>query len=190
VVAGPFYLVVGLTQAFLRDGFDLARHPLSVLANGSGGWVQTANFVLTGLMVLAAAVGFERVLGPKSRTITWFLGAYGVAMIAAAIFTADPMDGFPPGTPKGPPTSISNTGMIHFAAGSLGFVFLAISCFCATPVMRRRNLSSLALLSLLSGAAVVLGFFGGMVLPIGILGIWFAVVVGWAWLTLMSLRLS
>jgi hypothetical protein len=27
------------------------------------------------------------------------------------------------------------------------------------------------------------------VLPIGILGIWFAVVLGWAWLTLMSLGL-
>jgi hypothetical protein len=51
VVAGPFYLAVGLAQAFVREGFDFARHPLSVLANGPGGWVQTANFVLTGLMV-------------------------------------------------------------------------------------------------------------------------------------------
>ena len=32
VVAGPFYLTVGLAQALLREGFDLARHPLSVLA--------------------------------------------------------------------------------------------------------------------------------------------------------------
>jgi hypothetical protein len=62
VVAGPFYLAVSLIQAFVRDGFDLARHPLSLLANGPGGWVQTANFVITGLMVLAAAVGFRRVL--------------------------------------------------------------------------------------------------------------------------------
>jgi hypothetical protein len=29
VVAGPFYLAVGLIQALVRDGFDLARHPLS-----------------------------------------------------------------------------------------------------------------------------------------------------------------
>ena len=70
VLAGPFYLAVSLIQALLRDGFDLARHPLSLLANGPGGWVQTANFVLTGLMVLAAAVGFGRVLGRKSRAVT------------------------------------------------------------------------------------------------------------------------
>lgn len=190
MLAGPFYLVVGLLQALLRDGFDLARHPLSLLANGPGGWVQTANFVLTGLMVLAAAVGFRRVLGPKSRGVTWSLGAYGLAMIAAAIFPADPVDGFPPGTPLGPPTSISTPGLIHFIAGALAFAFLAISCFVAARATWRRNLPSLAWLSLLAGLIVVLGFFGGMVLPIGILGIWFAVIVGWAWLAVISHRLS
>jgi hypothetical protein len=41
-----------------------------------------------------------------------------------------------------------------------------------------------------SGVAVVLGFFGGIALPLGVLGIWFAVVVGWAWLTVTSLRLK
>src|SRR5262249_41415299 len=67
VIAGPFYLAVGLAQAFVRDGFDFKRHALSHLANGPGGWVQTANFVLSGLMVIAAAIGFARTLGPRSR---------------------------------------------------------------------------------------------------------------------------
>jgi len=57
VLVGPFYLAVGLVQALVRDGFDLARHPLSLLANGPGGWIQTANFVVSGLMVVAAALG-------------------------------------------------------------------------------------------------------------------------------------
>ena len=106
------------------------------------------------------------------------------------MFPADPVDGFPPGTPEGPPTSISTAGLVHFIAGALGFTFLAISCFFAAWAMSRRNMSSLALLSLFSGLAVVLGFFGGMVLPMGILGIWLAVVVGWAWLAVVSIRLS
>jgi Protein of unknown function (DUF998) len=190
VLAGPFYLAVSLIQAVLREGFDLARHPLSLLANGPGGWVQTANFVLTGLMVVAAAVGFRRVLGPKSRAATWFLGGFGVAMIAAAIFPADPVDGFPPGTPEGFPTSISTTGLLHFVAGALGFTFLAISCLATARAMWRRKLSTLAWLSLLSGLAIVLGFFGGFALPVGILGIWFAVIVGWVWLSVMSLGLT
>jgi len=190
VGARPFYLAVGLGQAFLREGFVFAKHPLSVLTNGPGGWIQTANFVITGLMVLAVAAGLGRVLGPKSRAVTWFLGGYGMAMVVASMFRADPVDGFPPGTPLGPPTSISTTGLIHFIAGALGFTFLAVSCFVAARAMRRRNASSLALLSLLSGFAVVLGFFGGIFLPVGVWGIWFAVVVGWGWLTIMSLRLN
>jgi hypothetical protein len=190
VVAGPFYLAVSLIQAFVRDGFDLARHPLSLLANGPGGWVQTANFVLTGLMVLAAAVGFRRLLGPKSRAVAWFLGGFGGAMIVAAMFPADPLDGFPPGTPEGFPTSISTSGLVHFIAGALGFIFLAVSCFFAARAMSRRNVSTLARLSLLCGLAVVLGFFSGMVFPPGVLGIWFAVLVGWAWIGVMSLRLN
>jgi hypothetical protein len=192
VLAGPFYLAVGLIQAFVRDGFDLARHPLSLLANGPGGWVQTANFALTGLMVLAAAVGIARVLAPKSRATSWFLGGFGMSMIVAAFFPADPADGFPVGTPEGLPTSISTTGMVHFVAGTLGFTLLAISCFLAARAMRRRNVPSLARLSLVCGVAVLLGFFGGPLLQSTVaatLGIWFSVLVGWAWLIALSLHL-
>jgi hypothetical protein len=186
ILAGPFYLAVGLLQALTRGGFDLRRHPLSGLANGRGGWIQTANFVLTGLMVLAAAIGFSRVPGRRSRGLTFFLGAYGVAMLAAAVFRADPVAGFPPGTPPEPPTSISTMGLIHFAAGGLGFLSLGISCFFAALVMWRRRSSSLAFISLACGLVVLVGFFGGIMLPIGILGIWLAVVVGWTWLAILA----
>jgi len=192
VLAGPIYLAVGLIQAFVRDGFVFARHPLSVLANGPGGWVQTANFVLTGLMVLAAAVGFRRVLGPSSRTVSWFLGAFGASMVVAAVFRADPMDGFPVGTPKGPPTSISTMGFVHFVAGGLGFIALAVSCLLASRAMARRGVRSLFRLSLLSGVVILLGFFSGVAIPNSspVLGIWIAVVVGWLWLLVMSRYLS
>jgi len=130
------------------------------------------------------------VLGAKSRGMTWFLGGYGLAMIVAAMFRADPMDGFPPGTPEGFPTSISPSGLVHLVSGALGFTFLALSCFFAARAMSLRRVSSLAWLSLLSGLVVVVGFFGGVMLPLGVLGIWIAVVVGWLWLSLMSHRLN
>jgi len=190
VVAGPFYLAVSLIQARLRSGFDLARHPLSVLANGPGGWVQTGNFAVTGLLVIAAAVGFQRALGRSSRGVTLFLTAYGAAILAAAVFPADPVDGFPPGTPTGPPASISTTGLVHFAAGALGFTCLGVGCLFGARTMARRHAPSLAVLSLVSGLAVLVGFFGGMMAGPGIVGIWLAVVVGWAWLAVMSLRIG
>ena len=193
VIVGPLYLALGVAQGLVRDGFAFARHPLSVLANGPGGWVQTANFVVSGLMVIAAAVGIRRVLGPGGRGTSGFLGAFGASMLAAAVFPADPVDGFPPGTPEGFPTAISTTGLLHFAAGGLGFTCLAVSCLLAAWALSRRGQRPLSLLSLFAGLSVLLGFFGGMFIPGlagGTVGIWFAVVVGWAWLSVLSLRLQ
>jgi hypothetical protein len=192
VLAGPFYLAVGLVQALVREGFDFSRHPLSVLANGPGGWVQTANFLLSGAMVLAAAVGFARALRPHSRAAGWILGCFGLSMVVAAIFRADPVDGFPVGTPPGVPTSVSTTGMLHFAAGGIGFLALTVSCFVVAVALSRRKERAMARISFLCGAAAAAGFFGPVAFSSstnGIAGIWLGVVVGFAWLALTSLHL-
>jgi Protein of unknown function (DUF998) len=78
-VAGPLYVGVALLQVLTRDGFDLRRHPLSLLSLGDLGWVQIANFVVSGLLAIAFAVGSRRVLHP-GRAGTWgplLLGLYG-----------------------------------------------------------------------------------------------------------------
>ncbi len=172
VVVGPFYLAVGLTQAFLREGFDLARQPLSALANGSGRWVQTTNFVLSGLMVIAAAAGFWQTSLVRLRACAIFLALYGLSMLGAAVFRADPMDGFPPGTPLGVPASISPAGMAHFGIGVLGFVCLAVSAL-LTGLALRRTAGWLAGLSTFCGLAVLAGFSGGFLLASPVAGIWF-----------------
>lgn len=188
MIAGPFYLAVGLAQAFLRDGFDLGRHSLSALANGPGGWVQTLNFVVTGLLVVVAAVGIGRALRKHARASGWFLGWFGVSMLLAAVFPADPVDGFPPGTPEGFPESVSTPGLLHFAAGASGFLALAVSCIVVAVAMSRRGDSWMARLSLFAGVSVVAGFMAPLLVPAAgpVAGIWFAVVVGWAWLAVTS----
>src|SRR5512139_3511133 len=94
VLAGPFYLALGVGQGLVRDGFSFARHPLSVLANGPGGWVQTANFIVSALMVLAAFAGIARVDAERTRGMRGALVVYAFGMIAAAFFPTDPIDGF------------------------------------------------------------------------------------------------
>src|SRR5215210_6513833 len=104
IIAGPFYVVVSLAQALSRDGFRLDTHSWSLLANGPSGWIQIANFILTGLMTVAAAVGLHRALAP-GRGHTWaplLIGVYGLSLIGAGVFRADPAQGFPAGAPDVP----------------------------------------------------------------------------------------
>jgi hypothetical protein len=62
MLAGPLYLIVGYAQALTRAGFDFRRHPLSILSNGELGWIQVANFLVSGALVIAGAVGVRRAL--------------------------------------------------------------------------------------------------------------------------------
>ena len=64
-VAGPLFIVVGLTQALTRAGFDPVKHPLSLLSVGDLGWIQITNFVVTGL--LFRRLRRRDAAGPASR---------------------------------------------------------------------------------------------------------------------------
>jgi hypothetical protein len=130
-LAGPLFTVVALLQAFTRTGFDLTRQQISLLSNGDLGWIQVANFLITGLLFVAGAIGMSRVLD-AGRGSTWgprLIGIFGLGLIAAAAFRADPAFGFPPGTPAGPPAAITWHGGLHLAAASLGFLALIAACF-------------------------------------------------------------
>ncbi|MGI5131787.1 DUF998 domain-containing protein [Pseudonocardia sp. CA-107938] len=57
VVAGPLFIVAVLLEGATRAGYSPLRHPISSLALGEGGWMQTATFLITGALSLAAAAG-------------------------------------------------------------------------------------------------------------------------------------
>lgn len=200
IFAGPLYLGVGLLQAFTREGFDISRHSLSLLSNGSLGWIHVALFIVTGILVVGAAIGMRRAIvrgngGSGGIGRTWaplLLGLYGLGLIGSGIFVADPSFGFPPGTAEGPPEVITTSGLLHFICGGLGFLGLIAACF----VMARR-FGSLGQygwkrFSWGTGTVFTLGFFGiasGSGSGWTILGFWLAVVLSWAWLSGVSGKL-
>ncbi|MEV0146464.1 MULTISPECIES: DUF998 domain-containing protein [unclassified Nonomuraea] len=104
IVAGPLYIVVVVPQMLTRDGFDISRHPASMPGDGDQGWIQIAGFVAGGLLFVACAIGLHRVLGPAAGPGGTggprLIGVLGAGMLGAAAFSADPADGFPPGTPR------------------------------------------------------------------------------------------
>lgn len=190
VVAGIFYLVVGITQGLLRNGFSFADHPLSLMMLGDFGWVQKTNLILSGLMVIAAAVGFQRAMKPDKRAITTgiALGIYGLALIGAGIFPPDPVDGFPEASSTAEATT---SGVIHLAFGGIGFFALATTAFFMVGWFRARDQSTPAKRARLAGFVILVGFLGGAALAtssVGVILLWVAVVTGWAWLAFTSRR--
>ncbi len=126
IIAGPLYVVVSLAQALTRDGFDLTRHAWSLLSNGSLGSIQITNFVLCGAMTVAFAIGLGRAM-PGQRWAPRLIGVYGVSLVAAGIFRADPALGFPIGTPADA-RDVSWHGLVHLACGAVGFGCLVVAC--------------------------------------------------------------
>ncbi|WNV85830.1 DUF998 domain-containing protein [Umezawaea sp. Da 62-37] len=182
VLAGPLYVVVSLAQASTREGFDLGRHAWSLLANGDLGWIQTANFVVTGLLVVAASVGLRRA-SVRGATL---IGAYGLSLVGAGAFHADPVRGFPVGAPG--TTTPSLHGMLHLVVGGIGFACLVAACFVLAAAFARAGRAGLAWFSRGTGVAFTAAFAGiaggshGPTVP----AFCAAVVLSWAWLGTVS----
>ena len=190
VIAGPIYVVVALAQAVTREGFDLARHQWSLLANGSNGWIQIANFVVTGLMVIAFAVGLRRALEP-GRGARW-----APRLIGGVRGQPDRGRHLPrrpgarlPGGRAGQPAAISWHGMLHFAAGGIGFTCLAIACFilgARYPAEGRRGWAAFCRLTgvvFLAGFAMVASSGGNQAANLAFVA---AVILVWTWMTCVA----
>lgn len=130
LAAGPVLGLTWLVQGVVRDGYDFARHPMSLLALGEGGWVQIASFCATGGLMLACAAGLRRVLadGPGARWAPRLMAVVGGGLIAAGVFTADPGAGFPAGAPEGAPV-LSWHGILHEISHLVVVVAWIMLCF-------------------------------------------------------------
>ncbi|MGW6704421.1 DUF998 domain-containing protein [Streptomyces sp. NPDC054956] len=159
VVAQPLWAVVALAQAATREGYDITRHPLSALSNGSLGWLQITNFVLAGLLTVIGATGLRRAMRgtPGGVWAPQLVRISGIGMIAAGAFVMDPADGFPVGTPYGMPATLSWHSYAHFAAGSVTFTALIAACYVLGRHFGRAGDRRGAIASRVAGTALLLG---------------------------------
>jgi hypothetical protein len=204
VIAGPVYVAVSLAQVFTRRGFDPLRHEWSLLANGHLGWIQTANFIVSGLMMVAAAAGLRRALGDQALTgrrsdklrggtHRWaprLWAGYGLGLVSAGIFRADPTLGFPPGTSAGP-GPVSWHGMLHLVSATIGFGCLIAACVVLARRMSAEGRRGWAAYSWGTGVVFLAGFAGvasGAGSVATTLGFVAAVLLGWGWVTAVSVH--
>ncbi|MQA02001.1 MAG: DUF998 domain-containing protein [Streptosporangiales bacterium] len=128
-VVGPVVFVAGfLVLGATRRDYSPVRHSVSSLQLGEWGWLQTANFVLAGLLTVAFAVGLRFALRRYGAGI-WaplIVGLVGVGLVGAGVFATDPISGYPPGTPLDPPPTLEGT--LHNAFSTPVFLGLPIAC--------------------------------------------------------------
>jgi hypothetical membrane protein len=187
-------VVVSVTQALTRDGFDPTRHAWSLLSNGALGWIHITNLVATGLLTVALAVGLRRALHP-GQGATWaprLLAVYGASLVAAGVFRADPALGFPPGTPQDA-AEVSWHGILHFVSGGIGFACLIAACMVLASRFAAEGRQGWARFSRVTGVVFLAAFVGIGSGSAG--GAWTnlaftaAVVLAWSWVSALAAHL-
>ncbi len=130
LAAGPAFITAFLVEGATRQGYRPSRHPVSSLALGPRGWIQTANIAVSGTLVIGGAAGMGRAADPALRTRAGqaLIGAAGAGLIGAAAFATDPVSGYPPGTPDAL-IAPSRTGTIHNLAAVPVFLGLPAAAF-------------------------------------------------------------
>lgn len=198
-VIGPLlFIIVFLIEGATRADYNPLRYPISSLSIGALGWIQAANFLLLGALLVAFAIGVRRALA-GSRGGVWgplLIGLAGIGLLGAGIFTTDPIFGYPPSAPL-VLAQYTVHGHLHDLCSVLFFAGVPIACF----VFCRRFATSgelrWALYSLLSGlgmlAFFVLAAVGFDQNPglVSVAGVFqrLSISLGLIWVALLALRL-
>lgn len=96
-IVGPIlFIATFLIDGATRPGYEPTRNLVSQLATGTGGWVQIANFIACGVLLIAMAIGLFRSFGLTATASV--VAVFGIALILAGLFVTDPGFGYPPGT--------------------------------------------------------------------------------------------
>ncbi|PZS02917.1 MAG: DUF998 domain-containing protein [Candidatus Chloroheliales bacterium] len=197
-VIGPLlFMIVALVEGATRPGYVAWRDFISELSLSDQGWEQIANFIVSGLLFIAFAVGLRQALrtGKGATAGPILLMMFGLFLILSGIFVTDSSTGYPSGAPTGQLAANTLHGKLHGISGLLAFTCLAAACF----VMARRfagnpNWKGWTALSVICGLLIVVGFT--LSLAAGLLG-WplaglfqrLAVIAGWGWVALLAWRL-
>ncbi|WP_086668944.1 DUF998 domain-containing protein [Lentzea kentuckyensis] len=111
IAAGALIEVVLWADGATRTGYSLWHHGASQLGTGDRAWLQTANFVLGGLLLAAFAFGLRRTSksGPGATWGPRLLATAAAGLVLAGLVPTDPALGYPPGqqATESPPAALS-----------------------------------------------------------------------------------
>ncbi len=204
VAAGPFFVSSFTAIGAQRAGYDWRRHAVSSLAVGRGGWLQRANFIVTGSLFCIAARGVAR--SPKqtrvSRVVPALTFGAGGGLIGSGLFVTDPVAGFPPSrgdhdeAARAPSVVPTREGTLHTLCAIPVFAGIPVAALtCATFAMREgqyswASYSAGSAIAMTSAFGLFGAAFGGAPRLAGRGGVMqrVSIATGFGWLSVLSLR--
>lgn len=195
---GPLFVGTALVEGVRRRNYSPRRHPVSALARGDSGWIQTANFLVAGMLTCMFSAGARSALrsGPGSTAVPMLIATAGVGLLGAGAYATDPVSGYPPGVPDRL-TGRTRAGMLHELSSVPVLIGLPAASYvygrrCAARGEYRwaRSSKAAAAVSLVAFLAAGAGFgqaprfvdWAGLFQRIGI-------VTAFGWASLIALRL-
>ena len=126
-VVGPIVFwsvltILGRTQF----GYNAFQSDISQLALGANGWVQTANFIVFGLLIVAFQRGLQRTIAPGKvwGTIDFLAIACGLGLLSIAVLPTDPVGKW------------TLRGAVHLGVAAALAVLLPLSCLAMAAQVR------------------------------------------------------
>jgi hypothetical protein len=172
-IGAVLFVAVFLVNDWIKAGYDPVRDFVSEAAIGRGGWVQIANFLATGALMIAFSFGLRRAV---SRWTAWLVRLFGIGLVAAGVFVSDPV----------PSDVWTWHGIVHDVVSLAVFASLSAACFTAA---RWRPSRRWRWYCVLTGIAVPVLFVatGGFPDTSGVFQR-ITVGIGWTWLAVLAMR--
>lgn len=110
----------------MQSGYNAFRSDISLLALGPGGWMQTANFVVFGILIVAFQGGVQRTVAPGRvwSAINIIALACGLGLVSIAVFPTDRVGTW------------TTSGTIHLGVVAALAALLPLSCLAMAVEVR------------------------------------------------------
>jgi hypothetical membrane protein len=120
VIGSVLFIGVFTIEGWLRPGYDASSIYISALSMGQRGWIQIANFIITGVLIVLFAQGVAAEFGKTARAGVTLLTLIGISLIASGPLVMDPMNI--------PFSQMSAHSKLHYLFGAIVFSLAPASC--------------------------------------------------------------
>ncbi|MBL7911547.1 MAG: DUF998 domain-containing protein [Bacteroidia bacterium] len=147
-----------IIEGAVRTDYDTFRYPVSSLSIGNCGWTQVANFITSGLLFIAFAVGLKLSLNNYKGKGVLLVGLVGAGLVGAGLFTTDPVYGYPENQPL-LLAQYTLRGHLHDLFSILVFICLPWACLVFRKYFITRSQFGLAKYCTFTAISVLVTFF-------------------------------